>query len=158
MYTCYCILGIMEIWVFLAKQITQKPASQYHPGILAGITKPKSAFSRILKASNKLLQNLKKIIQWNFLLTNCLPASPPARLPSGKHNSIMAKTVGLIFSLFDIASSRDVLFGISQYIQCTHHGLTFILICVPFLLADIRFPACIAMSHCLNLVILGHHY
>ena len=28
------ILGIMEFWDFLAKTITQKPASQYHPGTL----------------------------------------------------------------------------------------------------------------------------
>ena len=35
--------------------------------------------------------------------------------------------MGLIFSLFDVASFRDVPFGISQYLQCTHHGLTFVL-------------------------------
>ena len=34
---------------------------------------------------------------------------------------------GLIFSLFDIASVQQVLFGILQYIQCRHHGLTFFL-------------------------------
>ena len=28
-------IRIMEIWVFLAKNITQKPASQYHPKALA---------------------------------------------------------------------------------------------------------------------------
>ena len=56
-------------------------------------------------------------------------------MPSGKHNSIMAKGTGLI-SPFDVTSSQDVPFGIPQYVQCTHHGLTFVLICVPFLFAD----------------------
>ena len=31
-------------------------------------------------------------------------------MPSGKRNSITAKAMGLIFSLFDIASSQDVAF------------------------------------------------
>ena len=57
-------------------------------------------------------------------------------MPSGKRNSITAKFMGLIFSLFDVASSRDVPFGILQYVQCTHHGLTFVLLCVPFTFAD----------------------
>ena len=56
-------------------------------------------------------------------------------MPSGKRNSIMAETMGVIFSLFDVALSRDVPFGIPQYVQCTHHGLTFVLLCVPFLFA-----------------------
>ena len=45
-------------------------------------------------------------------------------MPSDKHNSIMAKTTGLIFSLFDVASAGHVPFGIPQYIQCNLHGLT----------------------------------
>ena len=57
-------------------------------------------------------------------------------MPSGKHNSITAKAMGMIFSLFGVASSRDVPFGILQYVQCTHHGLTFVLLCVPFPFAD----------------------
>ena len=48
--------------------------------------------------------------------------------------------MGLIFSLFDFASSRKVPFGIPQYVQCMHHGLTFVLLCVPFLFADQRIP------------------
>ena len=42
-------------------------------------------------------------------------------MPSDKHNSIMAKAMGLIFSLFDITSAREVPFGIPQYIQCVLH-------------------------------------
>ena len=37
------LLGIMEIQVFLAKEISQKPASQYHPGALAVLVKYKQA-------------------------------------------------------------------------------------------------------------------
>ena len=33
-------------------------------------------------------------------------------MPSYEHNSIMAKATGLIFSLFDVASAREVPFGI----------------------------------------------
>ena len=57
-------------------------------------------------------------------------------MASGKRNLITTKAMGLIFSLSDIASSRDVPFGIPQYVQCMHHGLTFVLLCVPFLFAD----------------------
>jgi len=49
----------------------------------------------------------------------------------------MAKAMGLIFSLFDIASAREVPFGILQYIQCIH-GLTSVLLCVPFILLRVK--------------------
>ena len=55
---------------------------------------------------------------------------------SGKCNSITAKVTGLIFSLFDVASARQVTFGTLQYVQCILHGLTSVLFCVPFIFAD----------------------
>ena len=39
-------------------------------------------------------------------------------MPSDKRYSITAKVMGLIFSLFDVASAREVPFGILQYVQC----------------------------------------
>ena len=57
-------------------------------------------------------------------------------MPSDKCNSITAKATGLIFSLFDVASAREVLFGITQYAQCILHGLTSVLLYVPFIFAD----------------------
>jgi len=45
-------------------------------------------------------------------------------MPSDKHNSITAKAIGLIFLLFDIASSLDVPFGTLQYVQYILRGLT----------------------------------
>ena len=51
-------------------------------------------------------------------------------MPSDKRNSIIAKPTGLIFSLFDVASSREVPFGMSQHVQCILHGLTSVLLCV----------------------------
>ena len=57
-------------------------------------------------------------------------------MPSDKRNLITAKAMGLIFSLFDIASARQVPFGISQYVQCILRGLTSVLLCVPFIFAD----------------------
>ena len=55
-------------------------------------------------------------------------------MPPDKHNSIMAKVTGLMFSLFDVALAREVPFGIPQYIQCILHGLTSVLLYVPFIL------------------------
>ena len=48
----------------------------------------------------------------------------------------MAKATGLIFSLFDIALAREVLFGIPQYVQYILHGLISVLLWVPFIFAD----------------------
>ena len=48
-------------------------------------------------------------------------------MPSDKRTSIAAKVPG------DVVSSLDVPFGIPQYVKCMHHGLTFVLLCVPFL-------------------------
>ena len=57
-------------------------------------------------------------------------------MPSDKRNLITAKaTMGLIFSLFDVALAREVPFGIPQYIQSILHGLTSVLLCVPFIFA-----------------------
>ena len=57
-------------------------------------------------------------------------------MPSDKHNSIIAKVTGLIFSQFDVASAGHVPFGILKYVQCILHGLTSVLLCVPFIFAD----------------------
>ena len=57
-------------------------------------------------------------------------------MPSDKRNSITVKTTGLSFSLFDVASAQQVPFGILQYVQCILHGLTSVLLCVPFIFAD----------------------
>ena len=59
-------------------------------------------------------------------------------MPSDKHNSTTAKTTGLTFLSFDIASAREVPFGILQYIQCILHGLTRVLLCVPFIFATAK--------------------
>ena len=48
-------------------------------------------------------------------------------MPSDEHNSITAKVTGLIFSLFNVASAREVPFGIPQYVHCILHGLTGVL-------------------------------
>ena len=57
-------------------------------------------------------------------------------MPSDKRNSKTAKATGLIFSLFDVASAPEMPFGILQYVQCILHGLTSVLLCVPFIFAD----------------------
>ena len=57
-------------------------------------------------------------------------------MPSDKHNLVTAKATGLIFSLFDVASAREVPFGIPLYMQCILLGLTSVPLCVPFIFAD----------------------
>jgi len=54
-------------------------------------------------------------------------------MPSDSCNSTMAKATGLIFSLFDVASAREVPFAIPLYMECILHGLTMALLCVPFI-------------------------
>ena len=58
-------------------------------------------------------------------------------MPSDKCNLITAKATGMIFfSLLDVASAGHMPFGILQYVQCILHGLTSVLLCVPFIFAD----------------------
>jgi len=54
-------------------------------------------------------------------------------MPSDSRNSTMAKAMGLIFSLLDVASAREVPFAIPLYIQCILHGLSTAVLCVPFI-------------------------
>ena len=58
----------MEIWVFLAKNSPKKPASQLHPGTLAVLVRYNQT-QKCLQYDPKGFQQ-KKMIQWNFLLTN----------------------------------------------------------------------------------------
>ena len=67
----------------------------------------------------------------------------------GMRNLITAKAMGLIFSLFDITLSQDVPFYQPQYVQCMHHGLSFVLLSVPFVVADS--PRCqFAVAQCMT--------
>ena len=54
-------------------------------------------------------------------------------MPSDKSNSITAKVMSLISSLFSIASSRDVPFCHPLLLQCLHHGSTKVHLYSPFL-------------------------
>ena len=47
-------------------------------------------------------------------------------MPSAKYNSTMDIAMGLISSLFDVTSHQDVPFHQPQYVQYTHHGLSFV--------------------------------
>jgi len=71
---------------------------------------------------------LKEVIEWNFLLTDWLPACIAWCL--------RLTMTGLIFSLFNIDSAQEVSFGIPQYVQCIHHELTSVLLCVPFIFVN----------------------
>jgi len=47
-------------------------------------------------------------------------------MPLDQRNLTMAKDIGLIFSLFDITSAREVPFGILQYTQCIQPMFSFV--------------------------------
>jgi len=49
---------------------------------------------------------------------------------SDSRNSTMAKGTGLIVSLLNVTSAREVPFAIPLYMQCILHGLTTALLCV----------------------------
>jgi len=70
-------------------------------------------------------------------------------MPSDQCNSIMARATGLIFSLFDVTSAREVPFDILQYVQCILQGLTSVLLCIPSIFAH---------SESINLVIAGNGF
>jgi len=59
-------------------------------------------------------------------------------MPSDLRNSTMAKATGLTFSLFNIASAREVPFAILLYMQCILYGLTMALLCGPIHLCSPR--------------------
>jgi len=52
-------------------------------------------------------------------------------MPTDKHNSITAKAIGLISSLFNVASSRDVPFHQPLQLQCSYGGSTKAYLCSP---------------------------
>ena len=53
--------------------------------------------------------------------------------------SITQKWLGLIFSLYSIASAREVPFGILQRVQCILQGLTSVHFCTTFIFANSEF-------------------
>jgi len=57
-------------------------------------------------------------------------------IPLYRHNLIVAKAMAISYSLLHVTSTQQVQYGMSQDIQCTHHRLTIVLLCVPFLYAD----------------------
>jgi len=70
-------------------------------------------------------------LTYTYLLTYLL-------MPTGKHNSRMARARDLISSLINVASSRDVPFHQPQQLQCWHHGATFVPLWSPILSSQLR--------------------
>ena len=58
-------------------------------------------------------------------------------MPSDKHNSITAKGMGLISSLFNVTLSRDVPFYQLLQFPCSHHGSTKAYLCSPLFLSPL---------------------
>ena len=124
MYSSYTTvvlyIGIKKVWDFLPKSSIYKTAKC------------------LLSDTMAVLVNLCINLQWNFknfllnrffywltiLLSDYL-------MPSDKHNSITAKAMGSISSLFNVALSREVPFCQPLQLQCLHHGSTKAYLCSP---------------------------
>ena len=108
----------MKVWGFWPKIISPKPAWYLLSGSLGALV--------TLNRCIKLLWNFK-----NFLFNTFFCWLTDWLMPSDKRNSIMAITTGLISSLFNVASSRDVPLRQPQQLQCSHHGFTKNYLCYP---------------------------
>ena len=88
----------------------------------------------ILTGRKKTTKKLAQLC--NPWFTSILKAisCPPLYFPSDKHNSIMAKAMGLILFTVQHCCSRTRPFW--QYVQCILHELTSVLLCIPFIFAD----------------------
>jgi len=91
-----------------------------------GNTKPKKAFTLILNAFKKLLQNFYWTEFSTDWLTNCLPAWCLQTHVTQQ----WLRQRAWIFLLFDVASAWEVPFAIPLYIQYILHRLTRVLLCV----------------------------
>ena len=91
-----------------------------------GIAKPKNVFKLTLNVCIEFLKYLlNRFIHWlTDWLTDYL-------MPSDKHNSITAKVMGLVSSLFNVALSWDVPFCQLLQLQCLHYGSTKVNLCSP---------------------------
>jgi len=90
--------------------------------------KAQTSFQMDLKRFQKITNRILNIFIYSdisYWLTAWL-------MPSDQHNS----ATSLIFSLFDIALAREVPFGMPQYIEYILHGLTSVLLCVPFIFVN----------------------
>jgi len=67
-------------------------------------------------------------------------------MPSDSRNSTMAKATALIFSLFNVASAREVPIAILLFMQCILHRLTMALLCVPFIFVHLPRKVSIARN------------
>jgi len=98
----------------------------------------------LIRAFRSILNVLKKLLQsyWTKFSTDWLTAWLTAW---DSCNSTMDSNTGLIFSLFDITSAREVFWGAPLFMQCILHGLTSALLSVPFIFfhhKSINFVVC----------------
>ena len=129
----------MVVWGFLLNNITQKPALQFLQNNLAVLVRHSQAQNCLQISPNPFLE-VTKFKKFYFSL-----------MPSAKHNSTMESATGLIFSLLNIASSRDVPFCQPGQPHSKHYGSTFVLLCSSFFLQlttqDVNQRQCEMASH-----------
>jgi len=116
-YSMVVCIGIIKVWVSCPKMPPTNQPNIYFVTAWQhwlGITKPKNIFRLTLTF-------LTYLTDW---LTIWLT-------PSDKHSLIASNVMGLISSLFNVASSRNVPFCQLQQLQCLHHGSTKAYLCSP---------------------------
>ena len=146
-YAKYMIL----ITTVRTKHTTYNCAKNLFCDSMAGIARPKNVFSWTLKLSIKL--QWKFLILQIFLLTEWLAISLNDYLmPSDKRNLIIAKAIGLISSLFNIASFRDMATTAASMLTTWFYKsqplFSFVLICSAFLSQLLHSWRFAVASHC----------
>jgi len=133
------VYRIMEVRDFCPKLSPQNQLSIYlvtSRQYRLGIAKLKNVFRSFLTHSRKLLQNFKSFLFSHIFylvkfFTDCMTDSLPLLMRSDKRNSITIKAIGLISSLFNVASPQDVRFRQPLQLQCSYHGSTKAHLCSP---------------------------
>jgi len=137
--SCSTVVLYMEVRDFCPKLSLQNQLNIYFVTsrqYRLGIASLKNVFRSFLTHSKKLLWNFKNFLfsQIFYWLHDWLTDSlTPLLMHLDKRNSITAKAIGSISSLFNVSSSGDVPFRQPLQLQCYYHGSTKAHLCTPSL-------------------------
>jgi len=124
------VVGINKVWGFLPKTPTKKSTKYLLSDSMTALVGHSQA-QKCLQINSKPLYWVMKFLKISFLTDYSTDWLSDYVMPSDKWNSITTKAMGLISSLFNIASSQDVPFCQPLQLQCLHHGSNKAYLCSP---------------------------